>query len=379
MRTSLLVAVSFAFVVSSAVVARSQEEEQALINDVETSPARNAANRPTATIRSRPQPADAAKAKSKQAAANEGDDQDAAIRSTAKPEEPAKAESNQAAAKEGGAQDAAAGLPATLDEALAKALRSNPEVLLAEATVRQAQAEYNQAKLKAVQDVTVAFQQWNALQEKRKYDQKMHEKGYVGASEIRQLTSELAETEAKLAYLMGVGAELHSADGSARNVILTPKGIPERIYVLSRDSGEPVAKAGAPDKGAVEKRPEIPEKYRKILQKPMKVEFENSSFISVFEQIKQATSGKLPIIVPLDALKNMYENANILPDLADETSLHTLLEMVADVTGCVFIFRDYGLLVVPDASSASRYPRAATIPEMPLNQGGAGLGGRRGF
>src|SRR5262245_39540919 len=48
-------------------------------------------------------------------------------------------------------------LPKGLDEMIATALKASPEVLLAEAKLRQAQAELNQTRLKVTRDVVAAF------------------------------------------------------------------------------------------------------------------------------------------------------------------------------------------------------------------------------
>jgi len=253
-----------------------------------------------------------------------------------------------------------AALPATLGEALAQALRSNPEVLLAEATMRQAQAEYNQAKLKAVQDVTVSFHQWKAQQSKVEVRRGANKQvpGSTPQHEIQQLTSELAETEAKLAYLLGVGAELHPAGPASRKVILKPIETLQTIRITGV-AEEPAAKKDASDRGAVEKRPEIPEKYRKILQKPMKVKFTSMPLDQIIDQLNKVAGDELPI---LRQTAFPFNNVPLSVELADEAPLETVLEMVADLTGCVFVFRDYGLLVVPQ-NSPTRYSRAATIPE----------------
>src|SRR5687767_10648903 len=55
------------------------------------------------------------------------------------------------------AQNVPAPVPTNLDEMIATALKASPEVLLAEAKLRQAQAELNQARLKVTREVVGAF------------------------------------------------------------------------------------------------------------------------------------------------------------------------------------------------------------------------------
>ncbi|HUY93049.1 MAG TPA: hypothetical protein VMV10_30245 [Pirellulales bacterium] len=277
-------------------------------------------------------------------------------------------------------------LPATLAQALAQALQANPDVLLAEAKVRQAQAEYNQAKLKAAQDVTVAFHERGAAQRSLETHREARMKipGSVPEPEIQRLADELAECEAKMTYLLGAGAELKQAEPSDRKE--TIQLIPHPIRILhenravsdataNQDAGkqtprvvlEPLEKVGTlhvashPGSGApAGKRPGIPEKYRKVLQKPVKVKFKDMNVDQIVEQLNRLTGDELPILLP----RQQFGAAPLTIELPKEVSLQTALEAVADMSECAFLFRDYGLLVV-NRSFVPNYPPSATIPELP--------------
>src|SRR5574341_1438241 len=125
---------------------------------------------------------------------------------------------------------ALAALPHTLEEMLAAALRTNPDILQAEARLQQAQARLNQARLKITQDVVTSFHE----REKQRLLlgqrvrlagnlKTMHENGRASESEYDQAQTaadeakaQLAQVEAQLRYLLGLGGmELPPAGGAA--------------------------------------------------------------------------------------------------------------------------------------------------------------------
>jgi hypothetical protein len=257
-------------------------------------------------------------------------------------------------------------IPETLSEALAQALESNPEMLLAEAKLRQAEAELYQAKLKAVQEVTIAYHEYQAKLREHKVHLDANKKvpGSNPAHVIAKMNDETAESEAKLAYLLGAGANQPP---------FGPGGVTAKSMLLRDMSARREATANALEmmrqqqmhlqqpKAPAEKRPEIPEKYRHILQKPVTVKFTSVPLNQIVDEFNRLTGNELPILSQATPLLRVPVSV----DLSKEVSLQTALELVADLTGCVFVFRDYGLLVLPDSSLASQYPRSAMIPERP--------------
>lgn len=111
-------------------------------------------------------------------------------------------------------------------KALAQALEANPDVLLADAKLRQVQAEYSQAKLKVVQDVTVAFYERSMHQQTLQTHREAVKKvpGSTSELEIQRMSDEAAESEAKLAYLLGTRAQVRVANRSARYAISGASG-----------------------------------------------------------------------------------------------------------------------------------------------------------
>ncbi len=319
MRTFWILAVGLGFVFADRVVARAQEEDAALIDDV--SPPK---------IES-PLIDDLAPSKKLSKGVNQED--------SSKPAKSPKKTLGRA----GEAEPLAEKLPATLSDALTKALRSNPEVLLAEAELQKVQAEYRQAQLRAIQEVTVTFRQ-RELQQGELSDCEEANKRVPGSNpdrEIQRLKHALAETDARLAYLLGIGA-----------------GLPEQESAAREETHNPSLDAALDQYAAAKtKQPEIPEKFRELLRKPIRLKFDSRQLSDVFESLKSQTSGELRILMGMNA------PTTFVPfDEENEAPLQSVLEMIADKTGGGFVIRDYGLLFI-QGNVAIQYQNAATIPE----------------
>jgi hypothetical protein len=127
------------------------------------------------------------------------------------------AERKQAAAKGNAARKSENAIPDNLGDALARALHNSPAISVAEAKVRQTQAELNEVRLSVVQELSLLFQRRAsnkadlAIQEATAA--KMKEKGYTSQAtppDISKLRQAILEDETRITYLLGVGAEHYS-------------------------------------------------------------------------------------------------------------------------------------------------------------------------
>lgn len=122
-------------------------------------------------------------------------------------------------------QDPSSGkIPASLEEILAVALRSNGEVMLAEADLVRMDTRLNRTRLEVVEEVTVTYQTARvnkiAIDHARMIFQRMVERvnqGIVSKDEElialqakMEAEAELARVEAHVRYLLGLGGTLHS-------------------------------------------------------------------------------------------------------------------------------------------------------------------------
>jgi hypothetical protein len=116
-------------------------------------------------------------------------------------------------------------IPDNLADALAKALRNSPAILVADAKVRQAQAELNEVRLSVVQELTLTFQRRASNKADLAHHEatatKLVEKGYAkeaSTDAITKLRQAILEDETRTLYLLGVGAEpsteVHAGGGA---------------------------------------------------------------------------------------------------------------------------------------------------------------------
>jgi outer membrane protein TolC len=239
--------------------------------------------------------------------------------------------------------------PQTLEEMLAAALRSNPDILLAEAKLRQAQAELNQARLQVTQRVATLYY------DRKKQQQLKEELGVVariveqqvkaGRGTPKELTEAIlnqAEAEAKLSqveadirYVVGLGGELH---------------FPE----------EERAEADREEEEAPPRRPEIPPETRKLLEMPWKVEWQQISLRDALTQLQQAAGDEVAFLLDPDI---DGEELQFTLSFPREIPLRNVLLALTDFQDeLCFVVRDYGILLTP-------YERAATMdsPTIPAD------------
>lgn len=241
------------------------------------------------------------------------------------------------------AEALAQSLSGDLTNALTRALRSNPDLRLAESKIRAAEAELNQIRLETARKVAIAFhRRQNDMQVLEVFEAR-HGSGNALLEELAEPRQAVAESEAELLYLMGAGAD--AANGTQ----------PSRLPAASTDEPKTVPAMG--------KRPELPEKLRDSLSKkvswaqnPASVELAVHLLTSHCDVRIVATNSVAPVAVNIGPVSD-------LPVLA-------ILEMLADQTGCAFIVRDYGLLAIHRAD-AWQYSGAAIPSDVPSTPDGA--------
>lgn len=234
-----------------------------------------------------------------------------------------------------------------LGKALERALQSNPDLRLADAKVRGAEAELNQIRMATARRVAVAFHRRQNDKEALVWSKANFDAGLAQMEHVLAARQSAAESEAELLYLLGVGAdaaaEIPPAEKSAAD---EPKSEP-----------------------AIGRRPELPKKLQEALAKTVTVDF---------KPVVGEMGGTRPTMLA-DALKLLDSTcdvrivvsntaagipANGMAPVNNVTVL-TVLEMLADQTECAFIVRDYGLLAV-QRDEAWQYPGAAIPRDLPL-------------
>lgn len=235
-----------------------------------------------------------------------------------------------------------------LGKALERALQSNPDLRLADAKVRGAEAELSQIRLATARKVAVAFHARENNQQLLQMLEAQYASGTVPLKELAEPRQAVAESEAELLYLLGAGTDAAEDSPPAEQ----PAG----------DEPKP--------EPAIGRRPELPKKLQEALAKTVTVAFNPIPIVG-------ETGGTRPMMLE-DALKLLNSASDVRIVLSnsaaiyqvslapvDDVPLLSVLEMLADQTGCAFIVRDYGLLAV-QRDDARQYPGAAIPRDLPL-------------
>ena len=247
----------------------------------------------------------------------------------------------------------AAKIPETIEGLLEQALRSNPEVIVAEAKVREAQAELNQARLKVTLQV-LSFQ-----------SQKNHQIMAVRAAEqhvarIEQMvnTGTVSQDELHKGLLEKIAAESALSQGEAQIRYLLGLGGDLRL-----EPARPDAAAGPAVPRPRKQRPPIPDKFKDFLQTKVSLqETEPIPLQGVLETLRKMGGDMVNFAydreVDWDEVKIKLE--------AREIPMESMLLMIHDLSRMGFVFRDYGILVT---NNGTMYPTCATIPaELPIDE-----------
>jgi hypothetical protein len=229
-----------------------------------------------------------------------------------------------------------------LDDLLAKALKDNPDLHVAEAKVQEAQASLNQARLQIVQKIvslhqrmaaqrrTVALAEARVVTAKRAFENKVTPADDVLQSEavLQKAKSELAQVEAEMTYLIGQqpkGLRLVHVVGGMDPELFDPSSVLRHIKPL------PPAPV----------RRDMAEKIRKALDVTVKLIDAGDLNVKDFLEYLQE-KGDINFHLVDAALGDNPVNIR----LAKAVSLGAACQLLEDKCGLRFVVRDYGIMVV---------------------------------
>ncbi|MGH7140838.1 MAG: hypothetical protein ACREHD_34335, partial [Pirellulales bacterium] len=264
------------------------------------------------------------------------------------------------AAREGAATKRASAIPANLADALAHALHANPNILVAEAKLQQAQAELNEVRQSVVHDLTVTFQRWSYNKDLAKMPE------HLSAEQLRDAALAVREDEAKLNYLIGVGTDAraavngndggHFAGDGGMGPMMGPMGMgpggmgpggmgPMMGQMMSMMGGG--SRKQAPKESAEEAADDLrqfsnlPEKFRRFLEKRVDMEFTEQPLTDVLAYLEAAANTEVDFVTDVtDERMARPVTLNL-----KQVTIAAALQALADLYGCAFVFRDYGILV----------------------------------
>jgi multidrug efflux pump subunit AcrA (membrane-fusion protein) len=247
-------------------------------------------------------------------------------------------------------------LPERLEDLLASAMDTNPDVLLAEAGVREATAKLNQVRLEVAQRAAALFHERKkhrtslaALRQRYEEVHKLYAAGREQQQRVREIGLEMAEADAAIAQ---VDAEIRYLLGAG--------GAPRAAFV-----DRPFFRGSSKvEKALPARRPEVEDSAVKVaLGKTMSVAWEETPIGEVAAALQKATGGELAFVLHPDISPDDYPITLRLPG---EVEVGTVLVALADQLqdAVCFVFRDYGVLLVEE-HSVHRLPGPAIPADAP--------------
>ena len=314
-------------------------------------------------------------------------------------------EQKRAAAERNAAQRMESAIPGKLDEALACALHNSPPILVADAKLRQAQAELNEVRLSIARDVTLVFQRYTnnkALRAKTVATEH---------AELEKLRQAILEDEAHLMYLLGVGTEFwkqaeraelpakvqQRAAGGGMDAMMggMDAGMGMGPGMMGMGPGMGMAMQGhgmgmgarmgsAP--ASAKAGPAVSEKVQKFLQSRVDLDFVKQPIGEVLGYLAEVGGGGVEfVILHRDEWAEGKEESypSLVTLSLKQITMEAALQALADMYDCTFVFRDYGILVISPVMveetvasfRAAGTPMIAPPPHVHLDGTGAsGLG-----
>jgi hypothetical protein len=270
--------------------------------------------------------------------------------------------------------------PSQLEELIAQALRDNPDIRVAEAKTREAEAELSRVRLQVIQKVVahqhtvetldgavkVAETNYTAAQAKLKFaeaelQRKMNLRNAVTPSDLDQgkanveqaraslenakaalqsAKADLAKAQAELPYLLGKAHKDGKETGKVGSINdLLDLQRADRVALERWLYAAEVLKADGAWNAVNLPRGSVPDKVRKALDAPISVAAEEQPLGELLKFIEDQAG--VPVFDNMPpALRSKKVNVRI-----GNISLGAVCQLLGDLTGVQFAVRDYGILV----------------------------------
>jgi hypothetical protein len=246
--------------------------------------------------------------------------------------------------------------PSSLEDLLAKALKQNPDILVAETKVRLAEAELNQVRQLVLAKIVAAYADVDAakaiLREAQARLDRLEEirrinPGAVSAEDVSaarlvrdKYQAELTKRQAELPYL--VGKKGPAAGSGPPGMAFSPDG--NLLYTLALDGALKAwnAKTGQPaDLSADEIKGSIADNLRKALDTPVKADGKKKPLRQLLKDLEDIAKVNIVWFAHNDDM-----DRPLLVSLTNEVPLGGLLQLIEDMYGVHFYVRDYGLVAM---------------------------------
>jgi hypothetical protein len=258
------------------------------------------------------------------------------------------------------------GLPKTLDEMLAVALKENPDIRVAEAKLRGAEEEVRRARLVVSQKIVVTYygiaekramvneytERWNTAERLRTQGSKLiSDEEYRGAkASLEFAKAELAKLQAELPYLLGrapttphrveLRLDTNYLNTSHIERLRGETELPTRYAEIAFVAGARAALTG-----------DTAEKLRAALDKPLNMTFKKTPMANVAQEL-QTWTGVAVQLAPGAEQYTLTADFSPLP-------LGAAFQLLEDAEPNIrFVVRDYGILAVVQTNMP---PGAVTV------------------
>lgn len=258
-----------------------------------------------------------------------------------------------------------------LDGLLASAMRSNPEVLLAEAKVRQAQAELNQVRLQVTRSVMELLAEREAAVQRIAFSERtmgelksLAGSGHAAVAEVAKAEADfldarsgLTRIEARARYLCGSGPV---AGAASRDPLLAAKDDPFAADATA-PGGAAAPNAFRRSSPAAEPRPRLPDALADRLNRKIEGSITEGNLGAALEMLRKSGGFAVVVDPSFGDAEELLEKP-VTFAAAEPMPVSAWMQAIADTCEVVFVARDYGFLVtVPDRAESFD---AATIPAL---------------
>lgn len=232
-------------------------------------------------------------------------------------------------------------VPSSLSEILTAAMKFNPEIVLAETRVRQAEAELNQVRMKVTQAVMEISTEIDQCQqrillatERLERISTLKEQGAISDAELLNAQSQLLEArmskdtvQARLRYLSGAGFQLDRQKRFVDVLVEQPDG-PGSDEIVELNE-------------VATSQPEIVSTQKKLREIQLAIQFERAKFSDVMDFFRQKTGVNFVLSNDVAELSELSLSIR----LNGKVSALAALDAVSDVYGVVPEPRSYGYFI----------------------------------
>jgi hypothetical protein len=236
-----------------------------------------------------------------------------------------------------------------LDDLLSQALKSNPDVRLAESKVREAEAELNRVRMHIMQqivklEIDLEEAEKKSKQGQRQFDltlrlfragQASEQEREKAAADALAANSAVARLKGELPFLLGHQPRA-AKNWALYNVPMIPAATVTNTGATTM-SPAPVVSGPTTDR------------VRKALDTPIKLAYHDATLENVIADFRKAANG-VNFIVNEKVKSLGIEGRKLSVDLAEPVTLGAALQWFEDQTGLKFVIREYGIVVAPPAN-----------------------------